>query len=238
MSDRAPQVAQPAVEHGPMNPRLTARRPVCVAGTVLVLAATLVVAPPASRVGAAATTAPVPISGVNPLPAEGTDGRCSETKARAQDWETDNELVADPARPGHLVTAWIQDFMDAIVVGYSTNGGRSWKTSLPKTGTCTWELNGDDSPPTDENDFTQTDSSNDPSIAMGPSPNPASPAITYLTSIVSRGDDYGLSATIVNTSTNGGRTWSDPVVLDPAEMTLCSDDLGCVPTVPPWTKPT
>ncbi len=41
MSDRAPQVAQPAVEHGPMNPRLTARRRACVAGTVLVLAATL-----------------------------------------------------------------------------------------------------------------------------------------------------------------------------------------------------
>lgn len=115
------------------------------------------------------TSVPVPVSDLNPLPPSGSAGACG-TGPRAQDWETDNELVADPGRDGHLTAAWIQDFMDAIVVGYSTNGGRSWKRSLPKTGTCTWALNEDQNPPTSPNDFTKTNSTNDPSLAVGPSP--------------------------------------------------------------------
>lgn len=163
------------------------------------------------------TSAPTSVSDRNPLPPSGSPGACG-TGPLAQDWETDNELVADPDRDGHLTAAWIQDYMDAIAVGYSTNGGRSWKRSLPKTGTCTWALNGDQNPPTTPNDFTKTNSTNDPTLAVGPAADSAA-AITYLTSIVSKSDNYGVSAAIVNRSLDGGRTWSDPIVLDTAALT-------------------
>lgn len=132
----------------------------------------------------------------------------------AHNWEMENDLAIDPTDADHLVAAWKQNFDDAIVVGYSFDGGQSWAQALPRTSRCTWWLTGrKPAPAYGGNDFEVTNSANDETVSIGPAMGGGS--VTYLSS-VTMAPQFAMSAALVNRSLDGGRTWSDPVVLDSA----------------------
>jgi uncharacterized repeat protein (TIGR01451 family) len=155
-------------------------------------------------------TAPHQISGPDPLP-QTSSTSCGSGKYH-QDWEFEPTLAVNPTDPANLVAAWIQDWDDAIVVGYSRDGGKSWGQARPKTTPCTGGLT----------DFGTEKGKSviDPSLSFGPD------GVAYLTSLVSgQGGSYpnGGSAAVVNTSPDGGETWSPPKVLDTAAFPFALD---------------
>jgi uncharacterized repeat protein (TIGR01451 family) len=169
-------------------------------------------------------TTPELVSGPDPLPSEGLSGVCGQFRSTAEsgwrDWEQDNALAVNPTNGANLVSAWIQDFADAIAVGYSTDGGKTWSEAVPKTVTCSW---GPDGPPQDS-EFSQFGSVIDPWLAFGPSPEADSPEIAYLSSAPQPVPPQAAgSAAIINRSLDGGQSWEDPVVLDRAAFPLVID---------------
>jgi hypothetical protein len=133
---------------------------------------------------------PVVVSGNTPLPRFGEPGACG-SDADHQDWENEPAMAINPKNPDNIVSAWIQDFADAIVVGYSTDGGKHWNKSVPATTACT---GGDPN----------YNSAIDPSLAFGPD------GVLYLASNPSGAG----SAIFIHRSLDGGRTWSRPIVVD------------------------
>lgn len=146
---------------------------------------------------------PMVLSGATPLPAHAT---CS-SPAGLQSWEREASLAVDPENPDRLVTAWTQDWDDAIVVAASDDGGESWTKSVPRTTGRTWP-SGDCDP-----EFQQYTSAGNPWVSFGPS------GVVYVASGVSHWEN-GIplnSAIVVNVSKDGGRTWAPrPAVLDRA----------------------
>jgi hypothetical protein len=144
------------------------------------------------------------------------------TRIKRQDWEQDNALSVNPTDHANLVAAWIQDFDDAIVVGYSIDGGATWeKPTPPPTTPCTGGLTlGTSGAPGEV-------SALDPSISFGPPAGPSSRGVVYLTSVLSTSGVLdggpGVSAIVFNRSLDGGRTWSEPAVLDSADPPLYVD---------------
>jgi hypothetical protein len=119
----------------------------------------------------------------------------------------------------NLVTAWIQDWNDGVVVGSSFDGGKTWTRTVPNTTACTWSLNGS-TPTADYTDFAQYTSVNDPRVSFGPAPT-GQGSIAYLGSYVLGNSPF--SSAIVNRSLDGGKTWTDPVVLDRESAPLVLD---------------
>jgi CARDB len=192
----------------------------------LATAAALTLSATAAGAGTIHATSPQVISGLTPLPREGEPGWCGSTIG-FQDWESDNALSVNPTDPANLVAAWIQDFSDAIGVGYSIDGGRTWETSLPPTNSCSGGF-----PPS------VYQSALDPWVSFGPSFGPASHGIAYLSSVAAGSEFRTLQApcqsvfelcaddrwaAVVNRSLDGGRTWSLPRVLDTAALPFYID---------------
>lgn len=175
------------------------------------LAVTLAVTTPAiASAGAAPAGGPTVVSGETPLPRPWEANACG-SDVEHQDWEQDNYLAVNPTNSANLVAAWQQDWQDAIVVGYSTDHGRSWRTVVPGTTPCTGGIT--------DLGTGQGFSAIDPWLAFGPSPESGARSIAYLTSVVlGKNSD---SAAVVNRSLDGGKTWSKPTVL--AKRSLQSD---------------
>lgn len=155
---------------------------------------------------------PVRISTDNLL----ADAGCG-SEGPARNWEMENALAIDPTDQGKLVTAFIQDWQDAIVVARSSNGGRSWHQAVVPTNRCGWWLNGVKPAPTIEGHAFELDNSvNDPALAIGPSHTSPQKQVSYLSSLSLQSTPSGFvrSALVVNRSSDGGRTWSSPAVLD------------------------
>lgn len=191
------------------------QRKLRVVASVVSLTSAVVLAP--AGIGHATdteVTGPVLISGENALPPADTAGACGSDPAH-QNWEQDNALAVNPVNGSNIVAAWMQDWADGIVVGHSINSGKTWRKSVPKTTRCTWQLAGQEPP----GDFAKFNSVIDPWVTFGPSSGPGSPSIAYLTSVASS-TEHPVAATLVNRSTDGGRTWSDPAVLDTADTTF------------------
>lgn len=184
--------------------------PIIAAGLVLATATLMV---PTHTVSAKVAQAAKPglVSGATPLPAKGAAGACGSEK-EFQNWEKEPSLSVNPMNPDNLATAYVQDFDDAIVVAYSTDGGGQWAKALPRTTACTWP--NDDRPA----EFQQYNSAINPWLSFGTSA-ANSQGIAYLTSGVNN-FDLGVSTAVVHRSTTGGRTWSDPHVLDRAARPL------------------
>lgn len=148
------------------------------------------------------------VSGATPLPlkTDVTKYWCG-TEPADQSWEADNYLAVNPANAANMVAAWQQDAADAIVVGYTTDQGETWKKVVPRTTLCTWLLDGreEESVPVEFRQYGTHSSALDPWVAFGQS-------IAYLTSVIVNPDGGG-HALVVNRSRDGGRTWSDPTVL-------------------------
>lgn len=202
---------------------------------LLVIGAALIgiTALPLSAGVARPDSAPVLVSGLNQVPDYRDPGillpgqehpypkQCGSTDAY-QEWERDHNLAADPVDPRFLVSAWTQDWQDATTVGFSSDGGRSWSRTLPLTSRCTWHINGildenGKAPTRDGFPFEEATSTNDQWVAMGVPTTPGSPGVAYLTEIV-MSPGFVRSAAIVNRSSDGGRTWSEPTVLEGAKV--------------------
>jgi hypothetical protein len=180
------------------KPAWTITRLLVLVSAVLVLTAT------PARATEVHSSAPQLISGMTPLPRKGETDWCGSF-LKFQDWERDNSLSVNPANPANLAVAWIQDDSDAIVVGYSTDSGKTWGHALPPTTPCTGGIEDFGTEP--------GKSAIDPSLSFGPD------GMAYLTSIVSGvggSAPTGGFAAVVNTSADGGRTWSPPRILDTA----------------------
>jgi hypothetical protein len=138
------------------------------------------------------------VSGGDPLPPAG-DPRACGSPAPYQGWEQETALAVDPANHNNVATAWIQDWADAIVVGYSADAGRTWGTAVPPTTFCTHGL------PLYGSAF-------DEALSFGPAypPVPGAASTLYMSSNIA--GNY-MSA-VVNVSPDSGRSWGPPVILD------------------------
>lgn len=176
------------------------------------LAASMVLIIP-TTVAVASAPNPTPprlVSGPDPLPTADEDPHCGAAAGTEFDrsgWEAEATLAVNPANRLNLVAAWMQDWADAIVVGYSTDGGNNWKQVVPPTTICT------------PGGFEKYENSAlDPSLAIAPDG-----GIVYL-SAVAAGNGGNLKGMLVNRSRDGGKTWlNPPKELDTAEFPLYID---------------
>lgn len=204
--------------------RLLSRRVGAVAVGGLVVATMMMIPATAARAGPIHTTAPRLVSGLTPLPIappvpEPLPAETCGTRPKRQSWEQDNALSVNPTDPDHLVAAWMQDFADAIVVGYSLDGGGSWTKRVPVTTPCT----GPDGLKLGTDGGPGKVSAIDPWVAVGPALEPSPHGIVYLSSVVAT-SDFARSALVVNRSLDGGESWTPPMVLHEAEFPLAGVD--------------
>ena len=173
---------------------------------VLVLTMSLLVSAIPAGAGTAKISPPRLVSGVNLLPPLG----CGSDPDH-QDWEQEATLAVNPTNPKNLVTAWIQDYEDAIVTAYSTDGGGTWsKNVIVPTNSCTGGL-----PLLIPGDVV---SAADPWLSFGPD------GTAYLATSLVELDPTTEPITggftpvafyvVVNTSSDGGQTWSPPMIVD------------------------
>jgi hypothetical protein len=146
------------------------------------------------------------VSGKDPLPAPTAPNACGSDAAH-QDWEQEPAFAVNPTDSANLVTAWIQDFEDAIVVGSSTDGGQTWNTTLPKTAQCTGG----------SAQYGRGTSAFDPWLSFGPTPGAAGSSTAYLSATLDSATTPTTYAFVVERSDDGGRSWTDPVTV--AEVT-------------------
>jgi hypothetical protein len=141
-----------------------------------------------------ATVGPLePVSGASPFA-----GNCGVPGSPYRAAEVEPHLAVDPDKPRRLVGVWQQDRLPtggalSNVTASSRNSGRTWRQALvPGLSRCT---GGD------------YERATDPWLAFAPE------GTTYLASLPGSGALPG-SAMIVHRSTNGGRSWSEPVFAD------------------------
>ncbi|HEX8076993.1 MAG TPA: hypothetical protein VF511_04195 [Chthoniobacterales bacterium] len=147
---------------------------------------------------AVTATLPMLVSISDPLAATCDASGGSETTAGERDWETEPTLVVNPTDARNLITAWTQDFSDAIVAAYSLDAGRSWHQTVITQKFCT----------STQPDVQQWTSAYDSMLAF------ARNGTAYLSSVLISGTG---SAAAVNISYDKGRTWPRQVLLDDAQ---------------------
>lgn len=140
-----------------------------------------------------------PISKVSPYPDDcGPDIEAAGLGDDVEDAETEAAIAVDPRNPRRLVAAWGQDLYKGYVASRSADGGRSWKAAdVPGNSACS---------------SSDLDIAADPWLSIGAGgtaylagfsldlPNPGTP-VPFRSQLQ------------VNTSTNHGRTWSEPSVV-------------------------
>jgi BNR repeat protein len=132
------------------------------------------------------------ISGPSPF---APDGCGLGTTDQGSEYEPD--IAINPAKPRTLIAVWSQDNQISNVVGASRDGGKHWKEVLvPGLSKCTGGTG-----------FGAFDAR----VAIG------SDGTAYVSSPTTGLDTSGLFWTLrVNRSTDGGRSWSDPMTIDRA----------------------
>lgn len=163
----------------------------------------LVVLAHAGSASAVAVSTPRVVSGTDPLPPPTAVNACDSDPSAPRDWEQEPAFAVNPSNSANLVTAWIQDFSDAIVVGYSNDGGQTWTNTVPKTTQCTGG-----SP-----QYGRGSSGFDPWLSFGPTPGAAGSSSAYLSATLNSAATPRTFAFVVERSDDGGRSWTDPVTV-------------------------
>lgn len=140
-----------------------------------------------------------PISAASPYPKDcGPDIEGAGLGEGFEDAETEATIAVDPNNPRKLITSWMQDLYLGYVASRSRDGGASWRDAeVPGNSSCSGG---------------GLDIAADPWLSIGPDgraylagfsldlPDPSLP-VPYRTQFQ------------VNTSTNGGRSWSQPSIV-------------------------
>jgi hypothetical protein len=115
--------------------------------------------------------------------------------------EGEPSVGVDPKNPNRRIVAWMDATRATVDVKYTSNGGRSWKSSVPRgIDQCTgnwsqpWEASGD------------------VWVSFGPDGVAYLSTLTWAHFVTPPASDY-VSVVHVQTSHDGGRTWSRPVFL-------------------------
>ncbi|MBI5716880.1 MAG: exo-alpha-sialidase [Burkholderiales bacterium] len=150
------------------------------------------------------TPVPRQASGPSPIAAGCTGGVASGTayvNAEVEPW-----VAADPREPNRLVGAWQQDRWSnggarGLVTALSTDGGATWVRTLQPMSRCGGAAAGS------AGDFERV---SDPWVDIGPD------GVVYAMGLVATGAVLAPGSTsgmLASRSTDGGRTWSAPVLL-------------------------
>jgi hypothetical protein len=147
----------------------------------------------AAAVSAATLTT---VSGADPYASCTAGG--TPTSVVYPDAEVEPMIAVNPANADNFIGVWQQDRWSdggarGLVAGYSRNGGTTWaQSTLPFTSCATAA--------------TTYERASDPWVSFGPD------GTAYAVSISFDGSDNA-NAVLASTSTNGGKTWSDPKTL-------------------------
>lgn len=114
-----------------------------------------------------------------------------------KDTAVEPDIAIDPHKPSRMAAAWMQDFTGGNMVASTGDGGKTWHRSVPPNlGTCSGADSG---------------TSADPHLAYG------ADGALYLVSmrrlVLSPGRTTPDNEVAVSKSTDNGRTWGQPVVV-------------------------
>ena len=163
----------------------------------------------------------VKVTGLSPLPSSCVDPSEQGTLAPSQ--EVEPSIAVDPTDPMHFVAAWQQDrwsngASNGLGAGASFDGGLTWIDTLPHFSRCE---GGDDS------NGGGYQRATDPWVSIGPD------GAVYLLGL-SLDNTTSRNAMLAVRSTDGGRTWSDPVALiadDDADVFNDKNSITADPTI-------
>ena len=144
----------------------------------------------------------VPVSGETPFTACPFDAPPPFTDS---EWQPENTAVephiaVDPDDADNVAVAWMQDFTQGVVVAYTRDAGRTWAQSIPpKLGKCSGS---------DGTTF-------DPRLSFG------ADGTLYLSTmrnlVLNPARTTPDNEVAVSVSPDGGRTWRDPVTVQPRD---------------------
>jgi len=157
---------------------------------------------PLTGVPCGGAAAPVAVSGLSPFPAA-CGGAVGTSYVNA---EVEPHLAVNPANPDHLLATWQQDRWSngsarGVVSAASFDGGRSWAPRAMPFSQC-----GGGTPANGGNFERATD----PWVAFGPD------GVAYSMGLATTGGSFtagSVNAMLVSRSTDGGRSWGNPVAL-------------------------
>jgi hypothetical protein len=144
----------------------------------------------------------VPVAPVDPFVG------CTFAGHYLPDNQAEPRVAVDPTNSKHIVGVWMQDFGQGEVAGVSFDAGQTWtQVVIPGVSTCSGGGSGE--------------KTGDPWVSFGPT------GSVYISELITSFDPNGVLATsgvAVNTSPDGGLTWSQPTVL--IQNTLTSGQLN------------
>jgi hypothetical protein len=182
--------------------------PAAIAGFAIMVA----VGPPIALAGPLSTEGPeVQVSGASPFPADcGLEPGVSDPPGvTVLDSEVEPWADVNPTNPGNIVAFWQQDRWNnggarGNVAGVSFNGGVNWETVVvPGLTEC--------SGPADGGTDLNFDRASDPWVSFGP--DGALHQISLLFDADPALANFGPNGLAVSKSTDGGLTWTDPILI-------------------------
>jgi hypothetical protein len=115
--------------------------------------------------------------------------------------EGEPSIAVNPARPSNRIATWMDATRATVNTAYTTDGGRTWTLSIPQgIDGCTGNQ---------RNDW---EASGDPWLTFGPDGTAYLSTLTWAHFVTPPATGY-VSVIHVQTSDDGGRTWSEPVTL-------------------------